>query len=139
VLAGLPPHRFNKRVVADKERVVDVDFDGIPLFTEFDGWDGPRAPRGRIRYQQDIDRQNALVTRGRTPLRFTYADLVQRPAWVRETVIANGRRLARERGDPQAQAAWEAADPRVPQCEKRCQPAKSQSATPAARRSGSGR
>ncbi|HLJ09203.1 MAG TPA: type IV toxin-antitoxin system AbiEi family antitoxin domain-containing protein [Acidimicrobiia bacterium] len=46
VLAGLPPHRFNKRVVADKERVVDVDFDGIPLFTEFDGWDGPKgAPR----------------------------------------------------------------------------------------------
>jgi|SRR5579872_687100 len=111
LLDGLPPHRFNRRVVADKERVVDVDFFGVPLFGELDGWDNHN---GRIQYQADITRQNALVTQGRTPLRFTYQDVIEDPHRVRATFIANGLRLARERGDLEAQAAWAAVDPRVP-------------------------
>ncbi|MGH2717448.1 MAG: DUF559 domain-containing protein [Actinomycetota bacterium] len=111
LLAGLPPHRFNRRVVADKERVVDIDFDGVPLTGELDGW---ANHSGRARYQDDIRRQNALVSHGRTPLRFTYEDVTEDPQRVRAAFIDNGRRLAQERSDLAAQAAWAAIDFSVP-------------------------
>ncbi|HWD10142.1 MAG TPA: type IV toxin-antitoxin system AbiEi family antitoxin domain-containing protein [Actinomycetota bacterium] len=111
LLEGLPPHRFNTRVIADKERVVDVDFPGLLLVGEFDGW---ANHNGRIRYQDDVRRQNAMITQGRAVLRFTYEDVIEHPEQVRAAFIANALRLARERRDVKTQAEWAAADPAVP-------------------------
>lgn len=70
--------------------VLDVAFPDVRLAIEVDG----RAWHcSGDRFQHDRTRQNALVARGWTVLRFTWADLVDRPGHVVATVRATLRRL----------------------------------------------
>ena len=63
---------------------VDVLFRRVRLVIEVDGF----AAHGRDRFQADLTRQNALVAAGYTVLRFTWWDLVDRPAEVARQVHA---------------------------------------------------
>jgi very-short-patch-repair endonuclease len=56
----------------------DVYFPAVRLVVEVDG----RTYHGAERFQSDRTRQNALVAAGCTVLRYTWADLTQRPAEV---------------------------------------------------------
>lgn len=66
--------------------VVDVLFESARVVVEIDGW---RAHGSRAAFQQDRQRQNRLVALGYRVLRFTWADLVERP----NEVIDQVRRL----------------------------------------------
>ena len=67
----------------DRFAVVDVAFPDWALAIEVDGW----AHHSDVdRFRRDRHRQNALVTLGWTVLRFTWADLTQRPGYVLATV-----------------------------------------------------
>ena len=59
--------------------VVDVLFERQRLVVEVDGW---AAHSGKEAFQNDRTRQNRLVAAGYTVLRFTWADLVERPEQV---------------------------------------------------------
>jgi len=56
---------------------IDFAFPDRRLAIELDGY-GPHAHR----FQRDRSRQNGLVLMGWTVLRFTWADVVERPAYV---------------------------------------------------------
>lgn len=62
----------------------DVLFRSERLVIEVDGY----AYHGRQRFQEDRTRQNRLVAHGYTVLRFTWADLTQRPDEVSAQVRA---------------------------------------------------
>ncbi|HEY3630147.1 MAG TPA: DUF559 domain-containing protein [Jatrophihabitantaceae bacterium] len=59
--------------------VVDLAFPQLRLAIEVDGWAFHHA---QDRFQRDRTKQNTLVTLGWTVLRFTWADLVERPGYV---------------------------------------------------------
>lgn len=65
--------------------VVDLLFAEVRLLVEVDGWG---AHRFRSAFEDDRRRQNRLVAAGYTVLRFTWADLTDRPA----DVVAQIRR-----------------------------------------------
>ena len=71
----------------------DVVFPAELLVIEVDGM----AYHGAARFQSDRSRQNRLVTAGYTVLRFTWADLVDRPAIVADQIEAALRRARRAR------------------------------------------
>jgi very-short-patch-repair endonuclease len=63
--------------------VLDVAFPDARVAIEVDGW----AYHSDVdRFQRDRRRQNALIALGWTVLRFTWADLTQRPAYVIATI-----------------------------------------------------
>ena len=72
--------------------ILDLAFPDLRLAIEIDGWAWHNGPE---RFQEDRRRQNALVTAGWTVLRFTWADLVERPEQVLATVVRTMSRLAR--------------------------------------------
>ena len=99
--AGLSGWQPNLRVrVAGQTYEIDVAFAADRVAIEVDGWahhvDVPR-------FRADRRRQNALVLAGWLVLRFTWSDLVERPAHVIHTVraaLATGRgELTRISGD----------------------------------------
>ncbi len=55
---------------------VDFAYPASRLAVEFDGHDSHRTP---AQLQRDLTRQNLLVAAGWTVLRFTWADVVERP------------------------------------------------------------
>jgi very-short-patch-repair endonuclease len=63
--------------------VLDVAFPDRKVAIEIDGW----AFHSDVeRFQRDRNKQNALVALGWTVLRFTWADLVHRPGYVRAAI-----------------------------------------------------
>jgi very-short-patch-repair endonuclease len=66
--------------------VVDVAFPHRRLAVEVDGWAFHHTPD---RFQRDRVRQNALTGLGWTVLRFTWADLMERPGYVLATIRAH--------------------------------------------------
>ncbi len=83
--AGLTGWRANASIVLAGRvvAVVDVLFDAHRLVVEVDGW---RSHGSRSAFQRDRATQNALVAAGYTVLRFTWADLTQRPDDVERTI-----------------------------------------------------
>lgn len=73
--------------------ILDVAFTSAKLAVEVDGHAFHSSPRS---FQQDRRRQNDLVGAGWTVLRFTWADIVERPEYVVRTIVAGLelRRLA---------------------------------------------
>lgn len=65
---------------------VDFTYPDVRLAVEVDGWGAHSSPRA---LQSDLARQNALVGLGWTVLRFTWPDVVHRPA----VVAADVRRV----------------------------------------------
>ena len=64
--------------------ILDLAFPDLRLAIEIDGWAWHSDPE---RFQEDRRRQNVLVAAGWTMLRFTWADLVERPEQVLATVV----------------------------------------------------
>ena len=83
---GMTGWAFNQQVwdAAGLIGRVDVLFDDVRLVVEVDGL----AFHDAARFQADRTRQNRLVAAGYTVLRFTWADLVDRPAEVLRQVRA---------------------------------------------------
>lgn len=74
---------------------LDIAFPDVQLAIEIDGW----AWHSDVeRFQGDRRRQNVLVGAGWTVLRFTWADLIERPEQVLATVVATLARLRAARG-----------------------------------------
>lgn len=71
--------RLNGRFLAR----VDFAYPEWRLAVEFDGHDAHRTP---AQLQRDLTRQNLLVGAGWTILRFTWADVVERPDMVAATI-----------------------------------------------------
>lgn len=71
--------------------VLDVAVPAARVAIEVDGW---AFHSDAERFQRDRTRQNALVALGWTVLRFTWADLIERPGYVVATVTAHLRRSA---------------------------------------------
>jgi very-short-patch-repair endonuclease len=91
--AGIDGWTANQPVWADGELigVVDIAFRELRLAIEIDGL---AFHTDVDRFQRDRIRQNGLVSEGWTVLRFTWADLTQRPGYV----IATIRRHLHDRG-----------------------------------------
>ena len=70
--------------------ILDIAFPEALLAIEIDGWAWHSDPD---RFQRDRQRQNALVAAGWTVLRFTWADLIERPEQVVATVVRTLARL----------------------------------------------
>jgi very-short-patch-repair endonuclease len=88
--AGLHGWVANHQVVVDGRvlAVVDVAFPDLALAVEIDGW----AFHSDVeRFQRDRTRQNELVALGWTVLRFTWADVVERPRYVIATISSQIR------------------------------------------------
>lgn len=84
--AGLPRPRFQ---LAFGPYRIDFAYPELWIAIEVDGY---RARSTRRRFQSDLDRQNFLVARGWTVLRFTWNDVVRRPGYVaRQIEDAIGR------------------------------------------------
>ena len=79
------------RVGGDVVAYLDIAFPDVLLAIEIDGWAWHSDPE---RFQRDRSRQNALVAAGWTVLRFTWADLVERPEQVLATVAGTLARLS---------------------------------------------
>lgn len=62
---------------------VDAAYPALQLAVEVDGFESHASPEA---FQRDRTRQNYLVAHGWTVLRFTWADVVQRPAMVAKTI-----------------------------------------------------
>lgn len=71
--------------------VVDLAFPRLRLAIEVDGWAFHHATD---RFQRDRTKQNALVSLGWTVLRFTWADLVDRPGYVLAVIRRHVERAA---------------------------------------------
>jgi very-short-patch-repair endonuclease len=85
--AGIAGWRANHRVQLGDGvfAVVDVAFIARKVAVEVDGW----AFHSDVeRFQRDRERQNRLVALGWTVLRFTWADLTQRPDYVLHSIMA---------------------------------------------------
>lgn len=89
VLRGhrLPPAEFQYEVRHDGRFVARVDFayPAVRLAIEVDGHETHSSRRA---LQHDLSRQNALVAAGWTVLRFTWEDVVRRPAQVAASIRA---------------------------------------------------
>jgi very-short-patch-repair endonuclease len=87
---GLPPAAFQHDVFDAGRFVARVDFayPDLRIALEVDGLESHSSPRA---LQADLHRQNALVVLGWTVLRFTWVDVVRRPA----RVAAEVRRILR--------------------------------------------
>jgi len=84
--AGLLGWRPNHQVWQDGELlgVADVAFVEARVAIEVDGW----AYHSDVdRFQGDRTRQNRLILAGWTVLRFTWLDVVERPGYVRATIL----------------------------------------------------
>lgn len=83
--AGIDGWRANAEVIVDGRIVANVDllFEVERLIVEIDGWS---THRDREVFQRDRSTQNLLVAAGYVVLRFTWEDLVERPAYVVATV-----------------------------------------------------
>ena len=82
---GLPPAVFKHEVRHGGRLVARIDF-AYPdrrIAIEVDGFTSHSTPRA---LQADHDRQNALVALGWTVVRFTWSDVVRRPAKVAEVL-----------------------------------------------------
>ena len=82
VRAGLPPEALQHRVLDGNGRVLarlDMAWPSIGLAVEADGREYHDEPHALYR---DRDRANDVVLEGWRILRFTWADVVGRPAWV---------------------------------------------------------
>ena len=82
---GLPPAVFQHEVHDGRRFVARVDF-AYPdrrVAIEVDGWESHASPAA---LQADLARQNALVALGWTVARFTWLDVVRRPADVASTI-----------------------------------------------------
>jgi very-short-patch-repair endonuclease len=73
---GLPAPRFQYRLGRFR---VDFAYPAVKLAIEVDGFEVHGTPSA---LQRDLHRQNALVAKGWTVLRFTWLDVVRRPAEV---------------------------------------------------------
>jgi very-short-patch-repair endonuclease len=83
--AGIEGWVPNLPFVAGGERyVIDVAFPELRLAIEIDGY---RYHRAGARFQRDRTKQNALVRAGWTVLRFTWADLDDRPDTVLREIV----------------------------------------------------
>ncbi|MGH9178768.1 MAG: type IV toxin-antitoxin system AbiEi family antitoxin domain-containing protein [Acidimicrobiales bacterium] len=84
---SLPPAAFQYEVRVGGRLVARVDFayPELRLAIEVDGWETHSSPR---ELQYDLDRQNALVAAGWIVLRFTWVDVVRRPAKVAARIRA---------------------------------------------------
>ena len=78
-------------IAGQEASVPDLAFPDLRLAIEIDGWAWHHNPE---RFQEDRRRQNALVAAGWTVLRFTWADLVERPEQVLATVVRTLRHLS---------------------------------------------
>ena len=74
--------------------ILDIAFPHALLAIEIDGWAWHSDPE---RFQRDRQRQNALVAAGWTVLRFTWADLIERPEQSLATVVRTLGRLSESR------------------------------------------
>ncbi|MCW2529599.1 MAG: hypothetical protein JWM76_4459, partial [Pseudonocardiales bacterium] len=74
---------FKIRLEDGQNAYLDVAFPHLRLAIEIDGW----AHHSDVdRFRGDRTRQNALVSLGWTVLRFTWADLTERPEYVLATI-----------------------------------------------------
>ena len=69
---GLPPYSFQHSFL---RYFIDFAWPEFKLAVEVDGWETHSNPQA---FQNDLDRQNALVAAGWTVLRFTWYDVVKR-------------------------------------------------------------
>lgn len=76
---------FGVALFDDRFLVIDVAFPDWALAIEVDGW---AYHHDVDRFRRDRQRQNTLVSLGWTVLRFTWADLTQRPGYVLATIRA---------------------------------------------------
>jgi very-short-patch-repair endonuclease len=77
---GLPQARFQYEVaVGGRRYFIDFAYPDVKLAIEVDGYATRSSPRA---LQRHLDRQNDLVEAGWTVLRFTWSDVVRRPAMV---------------------------------------------------------
>lgn len=85
---GLPVARFQYEVKDGRRLIARVDFayPDLRLAIEVDGYEAHSTPSG---IQGDNDRQNELTTLGWRILRFTWADVVRRPAKVAAVIRRN--------------------------------------------------
>ncbi|MCL3862860.1 endonuclease domain-containing protein [Actinotalea sp. K2] len=93
--SGITGWRFDQQVL-DVDGIIgraDVLFVRERLVLEVDGF----ASHGRAQFQHDRTRQNRLVAAGFTVLRFTWADLTERPHAVADQVRSVLRRLRTSR------------------------------------------
>lgn len=72
---------------------LDIAFIGVKLVLEIDGYE---VHSQRDVFEEDRDRQNELVLRDWTVLRFTYRQLAERPGYVIDTVRRGLRFAARK-------------------------------------------
>ncbi len=89
---GLSGWKPNHRIllVDGAAIVVDVAFVERKLAIEVDGW----AYHSDVdRFRRDRQRQNSLVSLGWTVLRFTWADLTERPDYVLSTILDLGAQM----------------------------------------------
>ncbi len=89
---GLTGWKPNHRIllVDGAAIVVDVAFVERKLAIEVDGW----AYHSDVdRFRRDRQRQNSLVALGWTVLRFTWADLTERPDYVLSTILDLGAQM----------------------------------------------
>jgi len=91
--AGIAGWAGDQRLSLEPRVVIraDVLFRRERLILEVDGFEA----HGRRQFQADRTRQNALVAAGYAVLRFTWWDLVDRPADVARQVRTTLTRLAR--------------------------------------------
>ncbi|HST41849.1 MAG TPA: DUF559 domain-containing protein, partial [Conexibacter sp.] len=87
---ALPPPQLNARIAGGEE--VDAVWPAERVAVEVDGWD---AHRGRVAFQRDRTKSNALTLAGWTVLRFTWTDVTQRQRQTAAHIrTALGRRAA---------------------------------------------
>jgi very-short-patch-repair endonuclease len=79
---GLPMPVFQHRVGRYR---VDFAYPDLRIAIEVDGFEVHGSPAA---LQSDLERQNRLVSAGWTVLRFTWRDVVRRPAWVAQQVAS---------------------------------------------------
>jgi very-short-patch-repair endonuclease len=84
---GLPPAVFQHRVYRDGRHVGRIDFawPDLKIAIEVDGWEKRATPE---RMSGDHERQAELAGLGWVVVRFTWEQVVRRPAWVAEQLRA---------------------------------------------------
>jgi very-short-patch-repair endonuclease len=93
---GLPEAVFQHEVrLNGASYFIDFAYPDVRLAIEVDGYETHSSPRA---LQRDLDRQNDLIAAGWTVLRFTWTDVVRRPAHVarriRDQLVLLGTPLA---------------------------------------------
>ena len=129
-----------QRTVVVDARCYRIDFaverDGVRVAIEIDGWDKSGTGTGQTRTEQQAstDRQNALVSDGWVPIRYTVSQVRRDPAAVARDLTARLRAVFAERPPPArsdvAAAPSRQADHRPPVGAVASQPPLSSSGTP---------